>query len=179
MLFSLREDSDQGGRRGLGQGQTMAAAVSAKLEEGNIRAAARILCSDDKPVPINETTLEELKLKHPCPPGDRPPIPEPPVTTPYQVSEAEVLTCIRSFPAGSSGGPDGIRPQHVWELVSQTDTGPGLLTAIPALVNLLLAGSCPLSDPCLPLWWHSLCLAQEHRGSSPNSHWLLLAQTGG
>ena len=117
--------------------------MSSKLEEGNITAAAQISCSDDKPVQINESTLEELRLKHPAPPEDSPSILNPHVTSPFQVLETEVLTRIRNFPAGSSGGPDGIRPQHILELVSQADSGPGLLAAITALVNLLLAGSCP------------------------------------
>ena len=63
------QESGAAGRRGAGGEQALAAAVAAKLEDGNIRAAARILCSDDKPAPINEETLEELRLKHPSPTG--------------------------------------------------------------------------------------------------------------
>ena len=70
-------------------------------------------------------------------------MPNLPAAAPIQMSEAEVLTSIRSFPAGSSAGPDGIRPQHILELVGQLDSGPGLLSAITALINLLLCGSCP------------------------------------
>jgi len=55
--------------------QTVAAAVAAKLEDGNIRAAARILCSSETPAPICEETLAELSLKHPAPPPICPPIP--------------------------------------------------------------------------------------------------------
>lgn len=66
-LFTPCESSALGGRGVMSREQTIAAAVSAKLEDGNIRAAARILCSDDRPVQINETTLEELRLKHPAP----------------------------------------------------------------------------------------------------------------
>lgn len=60
------------------------------------------------------------------------------------MSEAEALASIRSFRAGSSGGPDGIRPQHILKLEGQPDSGPELLSAITALVNLLLSGSCPM-----------------------------------
>jgi len=38
--------------------------------------------------------------------------------TPLSVSEAEVRSAVLSFPAGSSGGPDGIRPQHLKDLLS-------------------------------------------------------------
>ena len=50
---------------------------------------------------------------------------------------------IRSFPAGSSGGADGLRPQHLLDLTNCKETGPELISAITALVNLLLAGTCP------------------------------------
>ena len=109
-LFTPRADLDRGGRGATGRRQSLAAAVAAKLEDGNIRAAARILCSDDKPVPINQTTLEELRLKRPALGADRPPMPNLPATAPIQMSESEALASIRSFPAGSSAGPDGIRP---------------------------------------------------------------------
>src|SRR6218665_2357482 len=50
---------------------------------------------------------------------------------------------MRSFPTGSSGGPDDLRSQHVSELLGDPDSGPGLLRAMTTLVNLLLAGTCP------------------------------------
>jgi hypothetical protein len=37
--------------------------------------------------------------------------------TAVQFSETDVATAISSFPAGSSGGPDGIRPQHLRDLI--------------------------------------------------------------
>src|SRR6218665_2426136 len=40
------------------------AAINAKLEEGNIRAAVRILCDGDGPATPNERNLELLKEKH-------------------------------------------------------------------------------------------------------------------
>ena len=55
-----------------------------------------------------------------------------------QVSEDTVLTAVRSFPAGSAPGPDGIRPQHLFELKA----GTGLLTAVSTFVNSLLDGKC-------------------------------------
>lgn len=122
--------------------QSLATAVAAKLEDGNITAAARLICSDEAPAMINEETFELLRQKHPVPPLDRPVIHRP-NTTPLQTTEAEIQQMMRSFPMGSSGGPDGLRPQHVVELVGDPDAGPGLLRAMTALVNLLLAGTCP------------------------------------
>ena len=60
-----------------------------------------------------------------------------------QLTENDVLSAARSFPIGSSGGPDGIRPQHIIDLLGSADIKPTLLTAITALVNHLLQGHCP------------------------------------
>ena len=58
------------------------------------------------------------------------------------VSEDKVLGAIRSFPAGFAAGPDGIRPEHLLELVQSHEAGPRLLTSVTAFANLLLAGNC-------------------------------------
>ena len=39
-------------------------------------------------------------------------------------------------------GPDGIRPQHLLELVQSQEAGPGLFTAVTTFVNSLLDGNC-------------------------------------
>jgi len=49
---------------------------------------------------------------------------------------------ICSLPAGSSGGPDSLRPQHLLDLTNCKETGPELISAITVLVNLLLARIC-------------------------------------
>ena len=54
----------------------------------------------------------------------------------------EVLKAIRSFPAGSSGGPDGMRPKYILDLVSSKIAGHKFLTAITGFVNMLLDGVC-------------------------------------
>ena len=46
---------------------------------------------------------------------------------------------MRTFPCGSSGGPDGLTPQYVNELLT-SDTDGKLLNALTDQVNLLLAG---------------------------------------
>jgi len=120
----------------------LAAAVTAKIEDGNIKAAVRILCSEEKPATDTDATYTKLLERHPAPPRDRKPAPPPDDVTAVQVSEAEVLLAIRTFPAGSLGGPDGIRPQHILDLVACQESGPALLTAITALVNSLLTGIC-------------------------------------
>src|SRR6218665_898034 len=92
---------------------SLAAAVTAKLEYGNVKAAARILCSADTPAPTSRETWAELCLKHPTPPPRHNAMPPPPEVAPYQATEEEIWDSIRYFSAGSAGGPDGLRPQHV------------------------------------------------------------------
>jgi len=120
----------------------MAAAVSAKIEDGNIRAALRILCSDDKPAEATQETLTKLEAKHPPAPSDRQPAPDPNQFTALQVTAEQVMKAVRSFPAGSSGGPDGIRPQHLLDLLTCREGGQELLGVITQFVNSLLDGKC-------------------------------------
>ena len=47
---------------------TLVAAVSAKVEEGNLKAAVRLLCSDETVAQVCEETAAQLQEKHPPPP---------------------------------------------------------------------------------------------------------------
>jgi hypothetical protein len=49
----------------------LAEAVAAKLEDGNLRAAVRLLMSDDKPADVSSETLVKLIEKHPPAPAIR------------------------------------------------------------------------------------------------------------
>ena len=42
----------------------------AKIEDGNLRAAVRIMCSNEAPAPENTETLMALIDKHPAAPAD-------------------------------------------------------------------------------------------------------------
>jgi hypothetical protein len=84
----------------------------------------------------------KLQEKHPAASVRTNPLPDPACTPALQVSEADVLKAIRSFPSGSSGGPDGLRPQHVVDLVGCQESGADLLSAITAFTNMLLDGKC-------------------------------------
>jgi len=122
---------------------SLAAAVSAKIEDGNMKAAIRIVSSEDKPAPDNADTLTKLLDKHPPSPSGGSiayPLSGPSVS--YKATEEEVRRAIRSFPSGSCGGPDGIRPQHIADLVNCKESGFPLLSSITALVNCLLNGKC-------------------------------------
>ena len=59
------------------------------------------------------------------------------------VLETHVSKAIISFPAGSAGGPDGLSPQHLKDLINCREAGSDLITALTAFVNMCLSGSCP------------------------------------
>src|SRR5206468_2565242 len=107
----LEHEGQSRGR--LDAASSLSVAVTAKIEEGNIKAALRILCSEDMPAPDNSDTVSKLRDIHPSPAvSDFTHSITPLPCTTFQASEADVIKAIRSFPSGSSGGPDGIRPQH-------------------------------------------------------------------
>ena len=62
-----------------------------------------------------------------------------------QLTENDALSVVRSFPRGSSGEHNSIRPQHTIDLLGSVDIKPTLLTTIIALVNHLNQGHCPTS----------------------------------
>jgi len=122
--------------------------VSKKLEEGNFKAAVWLICSEDHPAPCSVDTLAALTLKHPPPTTDRRPTTVPSSSiqlNALQVSDVHVLKAIRSFPAGSAGGPDSITPQQIKDLTLVQAPGISceLTTNLTNLVNLLMNGELP------------------------------------
>jgi len=75
--------------------------------DGNLRAAVRIMCSEDKPAPSSDNVYAQLLDKHPAASSEHSPMPDPQPTAAVQMTEADVLRAVRSFPAGSAGWPDG------------------------------------------------------------------------
>ena len=91
-----------------------------------------------------DATLNALRQHHPSAAADRTDTPDPATFTAVCVTKADVSAAIRSFPAGSAAGPDGIRPQHLLYLITCKEAGQDLIDVITELVNLLLEGRCPL-----------------------------------
>ena len=110
------------------------AAVS-KLEDGNIRAAVRIICSSDEPAADSAAaTLDALIANIPMPPADIcfPNISLDGPFEPLQVSEDYVRRAVISFPPGSSGSLDSLSPQHLKDMIG-LDGSPELLPSLTSL----------------------------------------------
>ena len=118
-------------------------AVSSKLEDGNVRAAIRILMSTDTPAIPSHESFSKLRDKHPQAPNKQDNLPAALRDNCLSVDESEVRKAVLSFPAGSAGGPDNLRPQHLRDMLLCRESGQDFLTALTAFVNLVLSGGCP------------------------------------
>jgi len=138
--------------------------IESKLADGDTRGAIRLLNSEDSFAPNDASTLQALIDKHhshPLP-TDYPDSPEPVLTT---FLEAEVQKCILSFPIGSAGGLDALRPQIIKELISQQtgDAGRKLISSITNLSNFLVNDATPEAIRCI-LFGASLTVLSKKKG---------------
>ena len=130
-------------------------AIANKIEQGNLRSAVQILCSANGLAEDSPDTLSALRNIHPKAPLDRRTFLMPERTS-ASVSHTQVLKALKSFNNGLSGGLDGLRPQHLKDLVTIPTQTDGILTAITQFINLLIKGICPPS--AIPffleaVWW--------------------------
>jgi len=65
--------------------ETIARTASVKLEDGDVKGAVRLLCSNDRLAVPDESTFDELRRLHPAAPPDRRPVPTA-ITPSLQVS---------------------------------------------------------------------------------------------
>ncbi|ESO11981.1 hypothetical protein HELRODRAFT_158362 [Helobdella robusta] len=92
-------------------------AVTTRIEQGSLSAAVRLACSPAGLAESLPETLAKLKAIHPSAPLNRRAFPAQEPSN-GRVSPAQVLTALKSFNNGSSGGLDGLRPQHIKDLLS-------------------------------------------------------------
>ena len=96
----------------------LAATVSSKLEDGDVRGAIRLAASDDTSAPFTDATVEELKLKHPPRAANTQLFSAANATmqstqpNSLMLSESAILAAVRSFQPGSAGGLDGLKTQY-------------------------------------------------------------------
>jgi len=135
-----------GNVRGRDEGEMagLARAVTVRLEEGNFRGAVRLLASEDALASPTAETLQALREKHPLAPLDRrSSAPPDPLRIQMSFNETAVRKALQSFPPGSSGGCDGMTPQHIKDMVTIEGQTSPLLGAITSLTNMIVAGEVP------------------------------------
>ena len=87
--------------------------------------------------------MQKLQEKQPPASGGLDDLPDINPDSALSVTEIEVRQAVLSFPAGSSCGPDGMRPQHLKDMMLCRESGTDFLAALTGSANVVLAG----------LWW--------------------------
>ena len=153
---------------------SLAAAVTSKMEEGNMRAAVRLLCSDERPAEFSDASLKALQAKHPLQATDKREFPS---LESHSLSfdKSNVIDAIRSFFNGSGGGPDGFKPGVLKNLVNCKELLETFPEALTDFVILLLLGCCPVVLQPLFFGGSLMALAKKDGGFAR----LLLALYGG
>jgi hypothetical protein len=150
----IKSDSNQ---------ETLVKAVTSKLEAGNSKAAIRLLMSDDSFASPSAENVSRLKSKHPPASLNLASVPKPDLAGHLSVEETGVRSAVMSFPAGTAGGPDGLRPQHLKDMISCKEGGPKLLSALTAFTNVTLAGRCPAE--LLPIFFGGKLIALNKKSN--------------
>ena len=95
-------------------------------------------------------------------------IPDPQPTVAVEMTEEEVIRAVRSFPHGSAEGPDGVRLQHILEMISCRESGSELRSALTGFVNCLLQGH--IHPQVSPVIFDGNVIALEKKsGGNPHS----------
>lgn len=144
--------------------------VEAKLADFDIRGAVKLISSTDSLATNSAETFEQLVKKHPAPSRIMTFPSEPDESIqPLQVDPDKVESSIKSFANGSSAGCDGLRPQHLKDIISLSagEAGQRALISITKLSNFLLAGKLN-NEICELLYGASLCaLVKKDGGIRP------------
>ena len=134
--------------------------ITVKIEDGYIRAALRLLLSDDALTEVNDVTFTKLQERHHHSDENRRNFPMLlHIKAFLQESEFEFKAPNSSFPTGFAGDPDG--PQHVSDLLSCLEVGPTRLTKITTIFNRLLQGNC--TSAVLPILFGRNLTAQNNK----------------
>ncbi|KAL3613036.1 hypothetical protein CASFOL_043125 [Castilleja foliolosa] len=144
--------------------------IEAKVFEGDLRGAVRLLTSNDDVAKPGPETLEALRSKHPAPSRPLCYPSEPDNSSPVLSVDLDAVSlALSSFNSGSSGGLDGLRPAHLKELTSGSagDSGQRLLESLTRLCNFLLGGGLN-ADVCPFMYGAALCaLTKKDGGTRP------------
>lgn len=141
---AIRFHERESGNNSIDARNSLRRQVDAKLSDLDIKGAVRRVASDDTFAGYSEEIYGKLSSKHPSTPTDFV-IPPDPVTPPIIVNESVVATALSRMNSGSAGGPDGIRPRHLKDLVhiSLGESGQHLLCALTKIINVTLSGQIP------------------------------------
>lgn len=124
----------------------VAKAVNRKLQDGNVSGAVKMLAEEVCVSAASTEVLQSLLEKHPS----NEPIDEKHFTvtadTISDLTTDEIADAVRTFPGGSAGGLDSMRPCYLKELlVARGQAGGSLLRALSSVIVVMLQGKVPSS----------------------------------
>jgi hypothetical protein len=140
--------------------------VCEKIDLGDIRGAMRTLLAEDTIAADDEDTFASLIDKHPARFQNARPFEQtgPSMQHVPIISEELLLGCLKSFPPDSSGGIDGLRPQHLKDMfLSAADASSHTLVLSTWLefCNMIFSGNLP--QPIRPLFFGARLLALKKK----------------
>ncbi|GAU91756.1 hypothetical protein RvY_03952 [Ramazzottius varieornatus] len=138
--------------------------VEGKINDGDISGALWVLSSEDSVPVVSTEVLDILRAKHP-PESPDAVFKERPddAALPPEVTVEEVVAAVRSFPNGSAGGFDGLRPQHIKDMLAGASNGAtvALAEALAKLMTQILHGKVP--DNVREVLWRFPDSSEEER----------------
>lgn len=130
-----------------------------KIENNKIKDALRILSEDNGLAQESVQTLHLLEHKHPKP-SFVINAPAPSNNDHLEVSTNLVQNALQSFCPGSSGGIDGLLPQHLKDIflnIDETTEKQARIQSVTNFVNLVLSGHIP--EQVRPLFFAARLIA--------------------
>ncbi|GAV08661.1 hypothetical protein RvY_18323 [Ramazzottius varieornatus] len=127
--------------------------VEGMINDGDISGALRVLSPEDSSPASSESPDAVFKER----PED--------TALPPEVTVVEVVAAVRSFPNGSAGGLDGLRPQHIKDMLAGASNGAtvALAEALAKLMTQMLHGKVP-DNVCEVLYGASLTALKKKGG---------------
>ena len=121
---------------------TLQKRISAKLNDGDVSGAIRIATSNCDLADVNRDNLSTFFFSKPLQP-----IPDISLMENINplISPKDIVKAIHSFSGGSAGGPDGLRPQHLKDLICNS-VGKNralFLKSLTSFINMVLSGKTP------------------------------------
>jgi hypothetical protein len=125
--------------------ERLAVRVSEKLEDGAVKGAVQVTASDELIATYCQETIDALTSKRRQATRQSHCV-EIGIVAPLVLQEPVIATAVKTFPAGSAGGLDGLRPQHLKDMIgAQTGAaGQRMLTRLTKFTIICLAGRVPL-----------------------------------
>ena len=119
------------------------------VSHGRFKDAVKMLTSNGL-APINQSTIDLLRLKHPASHVQELALPTTPLTPALIVTPEQVKQAIQSFPKGTAAGRDGFRAQYFCDMLNGPSSHDveNFINYLTTAINNSLAGK-DLEEPAL------------------------------